>query len=88
MFIGLNDLSEEGNWVFSNGDEFDDQIDWTYYYVWNGTHNVKYQQPDNGGNIYADGVDQDCGMLYFGDGYYLYDEECNELRYFICEFVN
>ena len=72
VFIGFNDLSEEGNWVLANGEAFDDQFYWDDY-------------QDNGG----EGGDQDCGMLNFYDtNYYLYDEECDEERYFICEFLN
>ena len=76
VFLGLNDLSEEGNWVFSTGDAYDIQFPWYY------------TEPNNGG----EGGDQDCGMFAFESAYiltsYLYDQECHELRYFICEFVN
>jgi len=76
LFLGLNDLSEEGNWVFSTGDAYDIQFPWYY------------SEPNNGG----EGGDQDCGMLKFRYHMtltsYFYDQECHELRYFICEFVN
>ena len=76
MHIGLNDLDEEGNWMFSDGEEFEDQTYW---------NNFPQPQPDNGG----EGPDQDCGVLYFrAYSSYMYDYECNDVRYFICEFIN
>jgi hypothetical protein len=73
VFIGLNDLSEEGNWVFSNGDAYDDQFDW--------------MSQDNGGE--GGDQDCGMLYFDLQGGFYLYDEECDaKLRYFICEFVN
>ncbi|XP_078664138.1 C-type lectin lectoxin-Thr1-like [Branchiostoma floridae x Branchiostoma belcheri] len=72
-WIGLNDLTVENSWTWSDGTPVSDGV----------FTNWAPGEPNNGA-----GNGQDCGKLWEKEGFKWDDETCGNENYFICQIPN
>ena len=73
VWIGLNDIQEEGTFKWSDGSQMA-VIDFS---KWNS------YQPDNG--LYGSGTDQDCVILWQTGNFKWHDYPCDDNAMSVCE---